>query len=817
MSTNGEGAGAGDLGRYGPESETRRWQTVERGQVLDDRDVGAEQDRVHRPATVVGRVDVQRVDADACRLGAHQRLGRCLGQVRVVDRVALGAEVPRVIGPHEHRTAGASDQVAVVEIDRRRPTAIEADAGHVGDALERQLGQIVAGRVPVERNVEIRPGVRADVHHPDLECHARPVELLRRLAREMRVDRGHGQPRIGLHPVADRVAQIDEGPLARHDIEPADSFGRPQGRTAHESGRTGRGTQRRHLHTVRMAADDNAETNERTDFVRELVERDNQDGTFGGRVQTRFPPEPNGYLHIGHAKAINLDFELAAESGGRCILRFDDTNPDTEDTSFVEGIIGDLKWLGYEPDEVRYASDYFEQLYEWAELLITDGKAYVDEQDLDTIREQRGGYGKPGVESPHRDRPAEESLDLLRRMRDGEFDEGTMVLRARIDMQHENMQLRDPVMYRIRRAHHHRTGDRWAIYPTYDWAHGQSDAIEGTTHSLCTLEFDSHRPLYDWYLEQLPLPHDQPRQTEFARLELTHTVTSKRKLAQLVADGVVDGWDDPRLPTLRALRRRGYPPESIREFCSFIGVARTNSRHQIELLESFVRTRLNAVAQRRMAVLRPLRLSITNWPNDADGNPVVEHFEVVNNPENDADGTRQVAFSGELWIERDDFMVDPPKKFFRLGPGREVRLRGAYFVTATGYETDDDGNVTRVLATFDPDTKGGSAPDGRKVKSTMHWVSAAHAVDVQVALYERLFSAEVPGDTTGEPFDDLDRDSRELLTDARAEAALAETAPGEVVQFERLGYFAHDPRTPTLFHRTVGLRDEWANLQKRNG
>lgn len=570
-----------------------------------------------------------------------------------------------------------------------------------------------------------------------------------------------------------------------------------------------------------MAADDTdtvpEESADRTDFVRERVQHDLDTDRFGGRVQTRFPPEPNGYLHIGHAKAIHLDFELAREFGGTCVLRFDDTNPDTEDTSFVEGILADLNWLGYEPDEVVYASDYFEQLYEWAELLVRDGKAYVDDQDLETIRAQRGGYGKPGIESPCRDRSVEENLDLLRRMRAGEFDDGAMVLRAKIDMQHENMQLRDPVMYRIRRGHHHRTGDTWVIYPTYDWAHGQSDAIEGTTHSLCTLEFDSHRPLYDWFLEQLPLPSDRPYQTEFARLELTHTVTSKRKLAQLVADGVVDGWDDPRLPTVRALRRRGYPASAIREFCTYIGVARTNSRHQIELLESFVRTELNRSAQRRMAVLRPLRLSITNWPTDDHGEPVVEYFDIVNNPENPDDGTRSVAFTGELWIEQDDFMVDPPKKFFRLSPGREVRLRGAFLVTCTGYETDDDGNVTRVLAEYDPETKGGSAPDGRKVKSTMHWVSAPHARSATVALYERLFAAEVPGGETGDPFDDLDRSSREVLTECKVEAALGDTTPGEVVQFERLGYFALDPRDPMWFHRTVGLRDEWANIQKRSG
>jgi glutaminyl-tRNA synthetase len=553
-----------------------------------------------------------------------------------------------------------------------------------------------------------------------------------------------------------------------------------------------------------------------SNFIRDIVAADLEAGTFAGRVTTRFPPEPNGYLHIGHAKAISLDFGIAAEFGGVCNLRFDDTNPDTEETSFVEGIIGDLRWLGY-PLETQplYASDYFEQLYEWAELLIVKGLAYVDDQDGVTVSEQRGGFGRPGIESPFRHRPVEENLDLFRRMRAGEFAEGARVLRAKVDMQHENMQMRDPIMYRIRAAHHHRTHDAWNIYPTYDWAHGQSDAIEGVTHSLCTLEFDSHRDLYDWYLSHLPLPFEAPRQIEFARLELTHTVTSKRKLAQLVADGTVDGWDDPRLPTLRGLRRRGYPAVAIRDFATFIGAARTNSRHEIELLESFVRKELNRVAQRRMAVLEPLKLVITNWPTADDGGPVVEHFDIANNPENADDGMRSVAFAGELFIERDDFMVDPPKKFFRLSPGVEVRLRGAYFVTATDFVTDAAGTVVEVHATYDPETVGGSAPDGRKVKSTMHWVSAAHAIDARVALYERLFSAEVPGEATGDVFDDLAPESRQLLAECKVEAALAETPGGEVVQFERLGYFAHDFVEPMLFHRTVGLRDEWANIQKR--
>jgi glutaminyl-tRNA synthetase len=554
------------------------------------------------------------------------------------------------------------------------------------------------------------------------------------------------------------------------------------------------------------------------DFLRDEIRRDVAEGVDGGRVQTRFPPEPNGYLHIGHAKAICLDFGLAEEFDGTCNLRFDDTNPDTEDVEFVDAIIDDLGWLGFEPEgSPRFASDYFGQLADWAELLIERGLAYVDDQDGETISAQRGGFGRPGTESPFRDRTPEENLDLFRRMRAGEFPDGSRVLRARIDMQSDEMQLRDPVMYRIRHANHHRTADEWVVYPTYDWAHGQSDAIEGVTHSLCTLEFDSHRPLYDWYLDQLPLPAGRPRQREFARLELTHTVTSKRKLAALVADGVVDGWDDPRLPTLRGLRRRGYPPAAIRAFCDYIGVARTNSRHEIELLESFVRRELNATAQRRMVVLRPVLLTVTNWPDGADGEPVVEFVEVANNPEDPDDGTRQVPFSGRLWIEAEDFMAEPPPKYYRLTPGREVRLRGAYFVTCTGFRTDDDGRVVEVLCTYDPDTHGGSAPDGRKVKSTIHWVAADRAVDVDVALYDRLFSAEVPGESTGDPLDDLNPESVELLTGCRAEPAVADTEPGQVLQFERLGYFAADPRAPGLFHRTVGLRDEWANIQKRRG
>ncbi len=551
-----------------------------------------------------------------------------------------------------------------------------------------------------------------------------------------------------------------------------------------------------------------------SNFIYDAIRADIAAGERGGRVQTRFPPEPNGFLHIGHAKAIVVDFGAADDFNGKCILRLDDTNPETEDSDFVQSIIEDIRWLGYEPAEDRYASDYFEQLYVWAEKLITEGLAYVDDQDSEAISAGRGGYGKPGVNSPFRDRSVEENLDLFRRMRAGEFADGTHVLRAKIDMSHENMQMRDPIMYRIRAVHHHRTGDEWPIYPTYDWAHGQSDAIEGVTHSLCTLEFESHRPLYDWFLEQLGVV-DPPRQYEFARLELTHTVTSKRRLAKLVNDGVVDGWDDARMPTLRGLRRRGYPAAALRAFCREVGTTRTNSRQSIEYLEAYVRRDLNATAQRRMGVLDPLKLRLTNWPTDADGNPVVEHFEVANNPERPEDGTRLIPFTGELWIEQDDFREVPPPKYFRLSPGREVRLRGAYFVTATEAVKDADGNVVEVLATYDPETKGGNAPDGRRVKSTMHWVSAPHAVETTVALYERLFTAEAPGERTGEALDDLNPNSRRIVEGAKAEPALADAAPGEVVQFERLGYFAADPDTPMLFHRTVGLRDEWASIQKR--
>ncbi len=518
------------------------------------------------------------------------------------------------------------------------------------------------------------------------------------------------------------------------------------------------------------------------DFIREIVRRDNEQGTYGQRVQTRFPPEPNGYLHIGHAKAIVQNFSVAQDFGGVCNLRLDDTNPGTEESEYVDAIKDDIAWLGYTPGTTVHASDYFEQLYQWAEHLVENGLAYVDDQDGETISAQRGGFGTPGVESPFRNRPAAESLDLLRRMRAGEFADGTRCLRAKIDMASENMWLRDPVMYRVRHADHHNTGDKWCIYPTYDWAHGQSDAIEGVTHSLCSLEFDSHRALYDWFLAHLPLPGDTPKQIEFARLELTHTITSKRRLKKLVDDGVVDGWDDPRMPTLRGMRRRGYPAAAIRDFMTAVGTTRNNSVKAIEEFEAFVRRELNRTAQRRMAVLHPLKLVLTNWPVDASGDPVVEWFEVNNNPENPADGTRTLPFTGELFIESDDFAEVPPPKFFRLSPGREVRLRGAFLVTATDVIKDDQGNVVQVNATYDPTTRGGDAP----------------------------------GAATGEALDDLNPSSRELLTGCQVEPSLAEVADGQVVQFERLGYFCCDRSgDQPVFHRAVGLKDEWAAVQKR--
>jgi glutaminyl-tRNA synthetase len=555
---------------------------------------------------------------------------------------------------------------------------------------------------------------------------------------------------------------------------------------------------------------------EASDFIRDLIRDDNDQGTYGGRVQTRFPPEPNGYLHIGHAKAICLNFGVADEFGGTCNLRFDDTNPEKENLDFVEAIQRDVAWLGFESDKgVLFASDYFEQLYAWAESLVEKGLAYVDDQDAEAISETRGDFTTPGTNSPFRDRTVEENLDLLRRMRAGEFEDGARVLRAKIDMANPNMSMRDPLMYRIRHVAHHRTGDDWCIYPNYDWAHGQSDAIEGVTHSFCTLEFENNRELYDWFLDHLDLPYDRPRQTEFNRLGLSHIITSKRKLAALVKSGKVEGWDDAQMSTLSGVRRRGYPAKAIRDFCAHVSVGRVNGTTEIEMLESFVRTELNKTSLRRMAVLNPLKMVITNWPTNDDGSPVVEMREAINNPEDDTAGTRQVPFSGELWIERDDFMVDPPKKFFRLAPGREVRLRSGYFVTCTDVVTDDSGEVSEVHVTYDPETAGGQAPDGRKVKATMHWVNASTAIEAEIRLYDRLFLSANPSAGGADPLEDLNPDSMTVVSNAKLEPALAETPLGDVVQFERIGYFARDMDRPNLFHRTVGLRDEWARIQKR--
>lgn len=549
------------------------------------------------------------------------------------------------------------------------------------------------------------------------------------------------------------------------------------------------------------------------DFIREIVETDQKLESFGRRVQTRFPPEPNGYLHIGHAKSIVLNFGVAEDFGGTCNLRLDDTNPQTEDEAYALAIERDLEWLGFRSEQgVLFASDYFEKLYLWAETLIGKGLAYVDDQDAETISLSRGGFDSAGTNSPFRDRTIDENLDLFRRMRAGEFEDASRVLRAKIDMTHPNMVMRDPVMYRIRHVRHDRTGNDWCIYPSYDWAHGQSDAIEGVTHSLCTLEFENNRELYDWFLEHLDLPRDRPKQIEFARLSLTHTVTSKRKLAKLVDSGAVDGWDDAMMPTLAGLRRRGYPAKAIRDFCRHIGVGKFNGITEIELLESFVRSQLNAVALRRMAVLRPLKMVITNWPNG-----VTEHVDAVNNPENQELGRRPVPIDGELWIERDDFMVDPPKKFYRLAPGREVRLRAGYFVTCTDVVSDGD-EILEVHVTYDPESAGGQSPDGRRPKATIHWVSIAHAVDAEVRLYGRLFDREqheVPASADTDGLHGLNPSPYEVVT-AKLEPALEHCGLGEVVQFERLGYFAHDLERVGLFHRTVGLRDEWARIVKRN-
>ena len=548
---------------------------------------------------------------------------------------------------------------------------------------------------------------------------------------------------------------------------------------------------------------------ERGDFIREIVAADVRSGLHQAIV-TRFPPEPNGYLHIGHAKSICLNFGIAQEFGGRCHLRFDDTNPTKEEQEYIDAIEADVRWLGFDWGEHLYfASDYFEQLYEWAVSLIRTGNAYVDDLSADEIREHRGTLTEPGRNSPWRDRSPEESLDLFERMRAGEFPNGARVLRARIDMAAPNINLRDPVLYRIVHAPHPRTGDAWCIYPTYDFAHGQSDAIEGVTHSICTLEFEVHRPLYDWLIENLPVP-SRPRQYEFARLNLTHTVLSKRVLLRLVNEGHVRGWDDPRMPTISGLRRRGFPAEGIRDFAAVIGVAKADSVVEVGVLEYAVRNVLNRTSSRRFAVLDPLKVVVENYPAGQ-----VEEVEVVNNPEDPSAGSRSVSFGRELWIERDDFLEEPPAKFFRLAPGREVRLRSAYFVTCREVVKDGAGQIVELRCTYDPATRGGDAPDGRRPKATLHWVSAAHAIPAEVRLYDHLFGRPDPG-AEGDLFADLNPESETVLRGCFVEPILAQTIVGETVQFERLGYFSPDPdSTPghLVFNRTLTLKDTWARLQ----
>lgn len=549
-------------------------------------------------------------------------------------------------------------------------------------------------------------------------------------------------------------------------------------------------------------------------FVEQIVEADLAANTHAGRVHTRFPPEPNGYLHIGHAKSICLNFGIAQNYNGQCNLRFDDTNPAKEDTEYVDSIKEDVRWLGFEWDGIYFASDYFQQLYDLAVQLIQDGKAYVCSLSPEETKEYRGGWDGAGKDSPYRNRSIEENLDLFARMKAGEFADGEHTLRAKIDMASPNMNMRDPAMYRIKHVHHHRTGDQWCIYPMYDFAHGICDSIEKITHSICTLEFEHHRPLYDWFLDELDI--FRSRQYEFARLNITHTVMSKRRLLELVENDYVQGWDDPRMPTISGLRRRGYTPEAIRQFCTRIGVTKQNSTHDISWLEDSLRAQLNKEAQRRAAVLRPLKVIIDNFP---EGH--VEMMEAVNNPEDPSAGTRQIPFTRELYIEQTDFMEEPPKKFFRLGPGREVRLRYGFFITCHEVIKDDEGRIIELRCTYDPETRGGQAPDGRKVRGTIHWVSANHAVDAEIRLYDHLFETQNPSDVEqGKSYlDNINPNSLEVLSNCKLEPSLADAQPGERFQFERLGYFCVDSQASNsnkpVFNRSVTLRDTWAKMQRK--
>lgn len=558
-----------------------------------------------------------------------------------------------------------------------------------------------------------------------------------------------------------------------------------------------------------------AEPQKKSNFIHMQIDADLAAGKNDGRVHTRFPPEPNGYLHIGHAKSICLNFGLAQKYGGKTNLRFDDTNPSKEETEYVESIMEDVHWLGFDwEDRLYYASDFFPKLHAFAIQLIKDGKAYVDDQNAETISSQKGTPQKPGAESPYRNRSVEENLDLFERMSAGEFNDGEKVLRAKINMASPNMHMRDPIIYRIMKAHHHRTGDKWCVYPMYDFAHGQCDYWEGITHSICTLEFEVHRPLYDWFIDQLKDSDYRPRQIEFARLNLTYTVMSKRKLLELVKDGHVKGWDDPRMPTISGLRRRGYTPQSIRNFSDKIGVTKVDGMIDVSLLEFSVREHLNKTAQRVMGVLNPLKVVITNYPEGQS-----EELDAVNNPEDESMGKRKVPFSKVLYIERDDFMEDPPRKFFRLGPGREVRLRYAYFITCNDVIKDADGNITELLCTYDPASKGGNSPDGRKVKATLHWVSAEHAVKSEVRLYDRLFNDEDPSGHKDVDFKEfMNPDSLKVLPECYLEPFVLDSKPFDHFQFERIGYFNMDPdSTPgkPVFNRTVALRDSWAKAQNK--
>ena len=550
---------------------------------------------------------------------------------------------------------------------------------------------------------------------------------------------------------------------------------------------------------------------EPANFIEDFVEEHNRDGRFGGEVITRFPPEPNGYLHIGHAKSMCLNFGLADKYGGRCHMRFDDTNPAKEEEEYVESILEDVRWLGWDWGEHLYfASDHFDKLHDFAVDLIKKGKAYVDDLDQEQIRKYRGTLTEPGVESPFRDRSVDDNLSLFRGMKEGEFEEGTKVLRAKIDMASGNINMRDPVLYRILKTPHHRTGEQWVIYPMYDFAHGQSDSVESVTHSICTMEYEDHRPLYDWFLDSLDVYH--PQQIEFARLNLSNTVLSKRKLVQLVLEGRVGGWDDPRMPTLAGLRRRGYTPESIRSFCEQVGVAKRQNVIDIAMLEHAVRDDLNRRAPRVLGVLRPLKVVIENYPEGQS-----DELDAINNPEDPDAGTRKLPFSRELYIERDDFMEDPPRKFFRLGPGREVRLRYGYFITCTDVIKDAAGEVVELRCTYDPETRGGQAPDGRRVRGTIHWVSAEHAVDAEVRLYDHLFTSERPDDDD-DFMTTLNPESLEVVRNAKVEPSLADAVPGEKYQFERIGYFAVDPDSQPgeiVFNRTVTLRDSWKKVAAR--